>query len=559
LRLLIFHGYLLRGTGSNVYNAELAQSLTRAGHEVHLVCQEARPEQLGFVDSIGRWKGGRLIVEQVRHPPFRGRCTVYRPDIAGLLPVYVQDTYEGFEVRTFDRLDDIELDRYLNANVEAVRQVAELAEIEAGFANHVLMGPAILARGLGERPYAVKIHGSALEYTLKPHYKRFAPYASEGLVPARAVLVGSRHTAESLWAAMPLEGLRERTFLGPPGVDVHTFVPRDEAGAAEELDGLVRWLDSAERTGFGPAATQAIDALCHPRRDPLPTWEDLEEVRRGYDATGVDVGAPDGLAGLDPSREPIVVYVGKLIVSKGVDLLLAAWPRVLTREPRAKLVIVGFGNYREGLEVLLRGLQRADERLLMHVCRQGRALEGGPRDQLTYLRTFLEALAGRHERYFAAAKKMRESIVFTGRLDHGELARLLPSAQEIIVPSMFPEAFGMVAAEGAACGALPICAAHSGLAEVTAILGEKLPPQVRRLLTFERGMHAVEELAMAMTDWLELDERLRSSARAALADTAASTFGWEAVAENVVNAATGRTAVLEPVPGVVPFSGETGA
>jgi len=108
------------------------------------------------------------------------------------------------------------------------------------------------------------------------------------------------------------------------------------------------------------------------------------------------------------------------------------------------------------------------------------------------------AMIKRHERYFAAAKKMRESIVFTGRLDHGELARLLPSAEEIIVPSMFPEAFGMVAAEGAACGALPICAAHSGLAEVTAILGEKLPPQVRRLLTFERGMHAVEEMVAVM-------------------------------------------------------------
>ena len=176
-------------------------------------------------------------------------------------------------------------------------------------------------------------------------------------------------------------------------------------------------------------------------------------------------------------------------------------------------MIVGFGTYREGLEVLLRGLERADEQLLMHVCRQGRALEGGPRDQLTYLRTFLEALAGRHERYFAAAKKMRESIVFTGRLEHGELARVLPCAEEIVVPSMFPEAFGMVAAEGAACGALPICAGHSGLAEVTSILGEKLPPQVRQLLTFERGMHAVEDLASAMTGWLDLDERLRVSGR----------------------------------------------
>src|ERR687888_524874 len=111
----------------------------------------------------------------------------------------------------------------------------------------------------------------------------------------------------------------------------------------------------------------------------------------------------------------------------------------------------------------------------------------------------------RPARSFAAARKMRETIVFTGRLEHGELARLLPAAEEVVVPSMFPEAFGMVAAEGAASGALPICAAHSGLAEVTSILGETLPPAVRELLTFERGMRAVEDLAAAMNGWLDLD------------------------------------------------------
>jgi glycosyltransferase involved in cell wall biosynthesis len=556
VRILIFHGYLLRGTGSNVYNAELAEALTRLGHEVHLLCQEARPQQLGFVDSVGSWERGRLVIDDVRRPPHAGRCTVYRPDIGGLLPVYVYDDYEGFEVRTFDRLTDEELDRYLDANVGAVRDVVAEADIEAGFANHVLMGPVILARGLGDIPYAAKIHGSALEYTLKPNYGRFAPYASEGLVPARAVLVGSRHTAESLWAAMPLEDLRERTFLSPPGVDTHTFAPREPDEALAELDALERWLEAAQRNGFGPAAAKEIDALCDPRLDP-PSGEDLAKVRAGYDQVGVDVGAPVGLASLDPTRDPVVCYVGKLIVSKGIDLLLAAWPLVLMREPRAKLVVVGFGTYREGVEVLLRALERADERLLMHVCRQGRALEGGPRDQLTYLRSFLEGLRGRHERYFAAAKKMRRSIVFTGRLDHGELGRLLPSTEAVVMPSMFPEAFGMVAAEAAASGALPVSAGHSGLAEVAAILGEKLPLQVRSLLTFDRGMRAVEDLARAITGWFDLDPRMRASARAALARTAADRFGWEAVAQSVVAAAHGRTAVLEPVPGGVPFAGAT--
>ena len=42
------------------------------------------------------------------------------------------------------------------------------------------------------------------------------------------------------------------------------------------------------------------------------------------------------------------------------------------------------------------------------------------------------------------------------------------------MPSTFPEAFGMVAAEAAACGALPLSAAHSGLAEVTTTLAGAL-------------------------------------------------------------------------------------
>src|SRR3954451_6377257 len=101
MKVLIFHGYLLRGTGSNVYNASLAAALARAGHEVHLLCQDRDPPDFS-VD------GG-------------GSVTVHRPDIGGLLPVFVRDEYEGFEVRTFAELTDAQLDRYLDANVEAVR------------------------------------------------------------------------------------------------------------------------------------------------------------------------------------------------------------------------------------------------------------------------------------------------------------------------------------------------------------------------------------------------------------------------------------------------------
>ena len=76
--------------------------------------------ELDWVDAVGDWESGDLKVERVRDAGHPGTITVYRPDIGGLLPVYVHDRYEGFEVKTFPELTDAELDRYLDANVAAV-------------------------------------------------------------------------------------------------------------------------------------------------------------------------------------------------------------------------------------------------------------------------------------------------------------------------------------------------------------------------------------------------------------------------------------------------------
>src|SRR6476620_8836062 len=158
VRVLIFHGYLLRGTGSNVYNASLAQALARVGHEVHLLCQDREAASLDWVDRLGHWSNGRLELEPPVGGSGSGTVTAYVPDIGGLLPVYVDDPYEGFRVKTFAQLTDQELDAYLGA----VRDVVEsLGGVDAALANHLVMGPAILARA--NLAFAAKIHGSALE------------------------------------------------------------------------------------------------------------------------------------------------------------------------------------------------------------------------------------------------------------------------------------------------------------------------------------------------------------------------------------------------------------
>ena len=183
MRILIFHGYLLGGNGSNVYNARLAAALGGLGHEVHLVCQDPAPERQPFVDAIGTWDTqGELGVRVLREPV---RVTAYRPRIGRLLPVYVLDRYDGFDARRFSDCTDAEVETYVARNVSAVHDVAARIDADVALANHLVMGPVILARALGPLgvPYAVKVHGSALEYTVKPEPDRFLGYAREGLPP----------------------------------------------------------------------------------------------------------------------------------------------------------------------------------------------------------------------------------------------------------------------------------------------------------------------------------------------------------------------------------------
>src|SRR5204862_7817746 len=117
------------------------------------------------------------------------------------------------------------------------------------------------------------------------------------------------------WEVMDDPAVHAKTRLGPPGVDADAFIPRPDA--ADRLAALADRLEGADTAGWGGEA-----------------------------------GAADALRALDPARDRIVSYVGKLIVSKGVDLLVAAWPLVAQAVPDARLVVVGFGTSRGGIERL---------------------------------------------------------------------------------------------------------------------------------------------------------------------------------------------------------------
>jgi glycosyltransferase involved in cell wall biosynthesis len=511
VRILIFHGYLLRGTGSNIYNAELTRTLVDLGHEVHLFCQEGRPEEFDFVDAVGRWDRGALHVEATRRP---ARCTAYVPDIGGVLPLYVADKYEGFDARPFRELTDAEIERYIGANAAAVRDVVAAVRPDVALANHLVMGPVILARALGGRvPYAVKIHGSALEYTVRPDVERFGPYAREGLAGAAGVLAGSRHTAQSLWEVVGMPDLPARTRLLGPGVDVSRFRARPAAEARDRLQALAGRL-AADR----------------------PAW-------------GGEADAAQAIGAADPTRDQVVSYVGKLIAAKGVDLLIAAWPLVARRAPDARLMIAGFGAYRPALLELVRVLGEGDLTAARAIARRGREEEGGPAGELHYLAAFLDGLAGaERERYLDASRAAMRRVHFAGRIEHEDVSELMCASQAVVVPSTFPEAFGMVLAEAACCGSVPLSADHSGLAEVTRMLAPAVPPDLRARLSFQLGAEAVPQIAQKLSAWLSFTGGRPQAWQQDLAKLACSEFSWPQVARGVTEAAQGRLSGLPLIP-----------
>jgi glycosyltransferase involved in cell wall biosynthesis len=380
------------------------------------------------------------------------------------------------------------------------------------------MGPAILARA-GLR-YAVKVHGSDISYTVRPHPDRFVPYAREGTDGAAGILAGSSHVARALFEIVPDPGLPGRTRLGPPGVDMHRFRPRLEDEALADLS------DLADSLAAEPPSSESEDSF-------------------GRDGPAI-AAAIRGWAGGDER----VLFVGKLLVSKGVDLLVAAWPLVHRARRAAgaaspRLLVIGFGAFEGGLRRLIAALDAGDLDAALELAAEGRGLEGQDPAPLPILTGFL---GDPPDGYAEAARDAAGSIFVGGRLEHDEVADVMPAAETFAMPSTWPESFGMVPAESAACGVPPVSADHSGMREVALLLGEALEPDLARLLSFPVDERAVTELAGRLEGWLDLDPERRRSAGAALSERVEELWSWDSVARTVIAASQGQ---LDDLPGVI--------
>jgi glycosyltransferase involved in cell wall biosynthesis len=246
----------------------------------------------------------------------------------------------------------------------------------------------------------------------------------------------------------------------------------------------------------------------------------IRKIDSSYDARSHDRDAGERLEALFSDGRPLVVYVGKLIHSKGVHSLLSAFARV-RRETGARLLVIGFGTFREGLEALTHALSTGDEKTVERLAELGRLLEGGPAGPLEYFEASRELLDD--------AIGIEDHVEFVGPLRHGELTRLLPAAELGVVPSIFPETFGLVAAEFAASGVVPLVADHSGLREAGEIVEKGLP------FDLHVSMDGFEEnLACALTDYLKLPGNEQRRCSGTVRHNSVEYLSWNTLAERLV-------------------------
>jgi glycosyltransferase involved in cell wall biosynthesis len=510
MRLIMTHGYMLSGTGSNVYVQSLCRALAGEGHDVHLICQEPDPLSFDFVNEHATVDAEGVHDQGEQETPFPGRCVVYVPDIGDLLPVYVYDDYLGWRVKTFLDLTQEELDRYLERNVEAVRSVLDASRAKGVVTNHSVPGPLIVRRALqGAVPYVSIVHGSCLQY-LSRKSEKYMGLTREGLEGASEILALSSHSVGTIAEDFP--DLTGRIEALPGGVDTELFNPDSfDLGVTGKLNG---------GPGRGPDQRSSLQLALKSSGSAAELAGALREISASYDARAHDTDAGERTQNFLDREGPVVVYVGKLIHSKGVHSLLSAFARV-RKQTGARLLVIGFGTFREGLEALTLSLGEGDETTVERLAETGKLLEGGPAGPLEHFELSDELLGD--------AAGMESDVLFTGPVYHADLTKLLPAADVAAVPSIFPEAFGLVAAEFAASGVVPFVADHSGLTEAGGIVGQGLPFDLRV------DMDGFEEnLARALTDYLELPEDERRRCGEVVRRNSVEDLSWGTLAEKLV-------------------------
>lgn len=455
MRIGLYHGYELIGSGSNEYTRYLAASLLELGHEVHIICREQHPGQVPFVERAIAWDRSGSA-ETIFSSSDQPRCILHQLPYGDVRPVYITDKQRQGNVKAFVSLSDDEIASYHAMNELILQRILSEVALDVLHANHLIYQPIDaldVCRKTGT-PLVIYPHGSSIEYVVKAD-RRFYDSALHAILECAGLIIGNREVRDRIVNLYPeyCSTILEKTQIVGVGVDTSLFRPVARSQRRRTIEKLIA-------TGGRGGKRQAQSAELERRLDKL----DIEAVREYWDA--YDHSLPDEELNETLSRIPweehILLFVGAFTAGKGLQSLIIALPFILMELPDTHMIIVGAGAYREVLEALVHALSSGNLKLLHTLAKRGMDLD---RSELTGawddVLQFLDK-PGTEEFLLEYGKLLIDHIHFLGRLNHDRLQYLFPCADLAVFPSVVPEAYPLVLMESLSNGVIPVVSYFSG-------------------------------------------------------------------------------------------------
>lgn len=467
----LLHGYLLDGSGSNLWTRSVIESLCRQGTTVHLFCQENHGDLYPFISELRIYEqDGSCRAAWKREPAEKGTCILHKPVLGDTLPVFVRDRYEEFANPVpMIELPDEDIEAYLDKNVSVVARVVEEENIPIIHANHAVLMPEVARRVHKQKgtPFIVMPHGSDIEYAVKKD-PRFYDFAASGFREAAGLFVISREIRERILDLFPdIKGLGSKMEELHLGVDTSLFRLVESEKRVSEIKDFLDFISEVERGKKKEMHHNLLRDVMNNTPDPNNSIAAVLNKARAYDNKKPDDALEEAIEGIDWKKGNNMIFAGRLISGKGFHAVIGALPRILERYPRLHLFAAGHGPQREVMELFLHALQQGEEELARFIVKNGKKLEGSaPYGPYVELEAYWNALGEQGtQEWFSLAKEVikPDSVIFTGYLTHPMLRYLFSCSDIAVFPSVVKEAGPLVFLEALASGVFPLGTDFGGM------------------------------------------------------------------------------------------------
>lgn len=533
----ILHGYLLEGSGSNIWTRSILKSLCENGETVHLICQENHPENYDFIAQCHFYYDDSFETKLDRNVPYKGKCIMHKPQLGDVLPVYVWDKYEEFSsVVPMVELSNFAIEDYIQRNTKVVLKIVNDYGLTALHVNHAVLMSVVANRvnKVTSIPFAIMPHGSAIEYAVKKD-KRFLDFATTAFDSAQKIFVVSDEMRDRMSAIFPsLPNLNHKMTRLNLGVDTSIFEPILPELRIKNIEKLFQKLKGIPR-GKNDNQSSVL-------RNKLRSDLDLKELSEiissaaDYNTKNPDVFVETKLKNIDWVRDKIILFVGRLMTGKGIQSAIASLPLILDQHQNTRLIIVGHGPLREVMEIFLWALQNDERKLVQKIITWGKSLEGNPNEDSSFeeILSFYNQLEKNNElnSYFEKAHKnlSSDNVIFTGYLGHKELRYLYPCCDVAIFPSLVMEAGPLVFLEALASGCFPLGTYFGGMAINIDSISNRLPKEDADLMKISiKNDEMLFDIVQKINGAFLLDGKHRST----LSKTAQELYDWKSIGEKI--------------------------